>query len=407
MSSSTRSPPSELTLPKKILQHGHRDRKRDGKSGADRLSVDDNTDLRHSTNAMRKSASISLSFVFLLVMFTGCGDKMEAHLSKFMTDENSKPDFGPVPDAYSLAESEDVARRLAFMTFDEVAYRLGAHRWRSDVRFRFSTSEHYTSLKEQALIVQAANGDFRVKVDNDAEQGYELVFSGKNLWIKSRYGPFHARQTIDGVHLTQRNQAYGAWAAIFRLFRGELAFGKKGLTRHFGRDAIKYSISLARTKPSLPANRPQPKVPDGVTKYVYPVEPTLSEQHKWREHAKPQDAAGELVVDLETGVVLKVQFDGVLKWKNPSNQEVTLSVKANLEADGFGNPPSISPPDPKTVKPLPERIKVDTHPLDFFFGKGFTATLGPPAGVARKAKPDKKEDAEKDSAKTGGVPSNP
>ncbi len=333
---------------------------------------------------------------------------MEAHLSKFMNEKNSMPNFGQTPDVYALEESKDVAKRLAFMSFDEVAARLGAHRWRSAVRFRFSTKDHYTSLKEQALIVQAANGDFRVKVDNDSEQGYEIVFSGKRLWIKSRYGAFHPRQTLDGVHIAQRNQAYGAWSAIFRLFRGNFKFSKQGLTNHFGRDAMKFSISLSSEPPPLPADRPKPKIPEGVTKYVYPIEPTPSDRDKWRQNAKPQSGEGTMIVDLDTGVILKVKFEGTLKWKDPSGQEVTLSTGAELEADGFGNPPSIPPPDPKSVEPLPERIKVDTHPLDFFFGKGFTSTLGAPAGVARKTKQEqKKETKKKDTSEPGGVPSNP
>ncbi|RLB58004.1 MAG: hypothetical protein DRI34_06240 [Deltaproteobacteria bacterium] len=55
-------------------------------------------------------------------------------------------------------------------------------------------------------------------------------------------------------------------------------------------------------------------------------------------------------------------------------------------ADGFGNPPAVPPPPADQVQPVPERIEVDTHPIDFYFGKGFTATLGAPAGVAAKTK---------------------
>ena len=83
--------------------------------------------------------------------------------------------------------------------------------------------------------------------------------------------------------------------------------------------------------------------------------------------------------------------------------ELGLEVDVHLEADGFGNPPSIPAPGEENVSPQPERILVDTHPLDFFFGKGFTSTLGEPAGVARKSKVEQ----EAESEKPGGTPSKP
>ncbi len=348
--------------------------------------------------------SPALGLLLLLAGPIGCGDKLEAHLGKFMPPASERTvDHGPPPDVYSLGEKTEVADRLAAMTFAEVADRLGAHRHRSEVKFRFSSSNHhYASLTEKVLIVQAANGDFRIMVDNDGGQGYELVSSGGQLWIRNRYGKFHARSELDGIHIKQRDAAYDAWGAMHRLFRGRLRFTKQGLARHFGRDGLRYAIGLSSDAPRLPGTPAQPQVPAGVTQYVYPVEPTPSDTDRWRDAAVPVSVSGSLVADLDTGVLLKADLTGRLAWTR-AEEKIDLEVELHMEADGFGNPPAIPAPATADVGPLPERIQVDTHPLDFFFGKGFTATLGPAAGVARKSRAE--QDAESDNP--GGKSSKP
>ncbi len=345
-----------------------------------------------------------MPLVTCLGLAAGCGDKMEAHLDKFMGYKSERQsDFGSPPDVYSLAESDKAADRIHSMTFAEAAHRLGAHRFRSGIDFRFGAGGHYTSLKEQALIVQAQNGDFRVKVDNDGGQGYEVVFSGGALFIRTRYGPFNERSVLDRIHLRNRDATYEGWGAVYRLFRGRLVYSKLGLARHFGRDALKFSIGLAGLEPRLPGAREQPAAPEGVKKYVYPIEPTPSERDRWRDKAVPTRARGTMLVDLDTGVVLKVDFSGQLRWSDEQGGEAGLSMSVHMETDGFGNPPAIAAPEADTIKPLPERVMVDTHPLDFFFGKGFTARLGPPAGVARRSKAER--DAE--TTNSGGSTSKP
>lgn len=329
--------------------------------------------------------ALSQILIPLALLAFGCGDKLDAHLDKFMeTGPGRTADFGNPPDAYALAESDSVADRIHSMTFAERSQRIGAHRYQAQTEFRFRSPKHFTSLKEQALIVQAANGDFRIKLDNDSGQGYELVWAGGELFVRTRFGPFHRRSAQADIHTRQRDQAHGSWGAIHRLFRGRLLYSKTGMTRHFGRDALKFSISLSQSPARLPGTPEQPRVPAGVTGYVYPIEPTPAEQDRWRDKAAPVQAGGSLLVDIDTGVVLQVEFAGQLAWQSDAGEPFGLEVKARIESDGFGNPPSLAPPDEKTIEPLPERIQVDTRPLDFFFGKGFTAGLGPPAGVARR-----------------------
>jgi len=336
----------------------------------------------------------------------GCGDKTQAHLERFLDTKEKAPEAEKPEaiDAFAVADTPEVADRVHTMTFSEVARRLGAHRFKAQIRFDFVSPETRAWLREDSLIVQAADGDFRVKVENDGGQGYELVYADERFFARSRFGPFHERKTIASDHRKRRDAAHGSWAAIYRLYRGRLRFTKLGLIRYHGRDAIRFSIRLANEKPRLPGTPQPPPVPEEVKKYVYPVEPTPSDTHRWRDKTQPKEASGTVLVDADVGVVLNVDFKGELTLPSPgSDHRITLSIQAEIQSDSFGNPASIAPPTDKEVKPIPERIPVDTHPLDFYFGKGFTASLGAPAGVA--ADRNKKKNPKK--KKSGGSASKP
>lgn len=342
----------------------------------------------------------------------GCADKTQAHLERFMDTKEKKPEAkkpeagkSEAIDAFAVADTPAVADRVHTMKFSEVARRLGAHRLKSQLKFDFVSPDTRAWLRENSLIVQAADGDFRVKVENDGGQGYELIYADSKFFVRNRFGPFHERSTISSDHQKWRDAAHDGWAAVYRLYRGRLRFSKLGLTRYHGRDAIRFSISLSKGEPRLPGTPDPPQIPRGVEKYVYPIEPTPSDAQRWRDKAQPKKASGTVLVDADVGVVLDVDFTGEISLPSPgSDHRITLSVRAELQADGFGNPPSIAPPAEKEVQPIPERIPVDTHPLDLYFGKGFTASLGAPAGIAAD-RDDKK--GPKKKKKSGGSASTP
>jgi hypothetical protein len=170
-----------------------------------------------------------------------------------------------------------------------------------------------------------------------------------------------------------------------------------------GRDGIRFAIQLSQDPPRLPGTRPGPEPPAGVQKYVYPRDPTPAERDGWRDKTRPVKASGELVVDADSGTILGVDFEGQIALTLPGDVQASLTINASCHRDQFGGPAAIAEPDPKTVSPIPERISPDTHPLDFYFGKGATAKIGPAAGVAG----EKGEKKNKPSSDSGGTPSTP
>ena len=357
---------------------------------------------------MLQATSIMQRFSLLLVFIcasTGfaCGNKTEAHLDRFLdSTTKSKTSKLETIDPFLVPDDHKVADLINMMPFSEVAERLGPHRMTAKINFGMAAPKHRASLREEDLIVLARNGDFRVKVENDDGQGYEMIYSADKLYVRTRYNNFHERSTLSGDHIKWREAAYGGWAAIYRLFRGQLSFNKAGMVRHHGRDAVKFNISLSRNKPRIGGTPKQPDVPAGVEKYILPISPTPSEKDSWRDKSKPHDAKGSILVDADCGTLLAADFSGELIFPAPDGEdEIALTVKADVMTDGFGNPPAIAPPAEDKITPQPKRIQVNTHPIDFFFGKGFTSSLGAPAGVAQtKKKPQNKK-------ATGGSESKP
>lgn len=332
--------------------------------------------------------AIGMTIVFGMLALASCGEKKQAHLERFLQPGREPAVAAPAPlDPFAMVDNPEMADRINSLGFAETVLLLGAHRFRAQVKFEFRSPQGYASLAEEDEIVVAANGDFSAKVENDAGQGFYAIYAGGHLWVQNRFAKFHPRSTLAGEHLRLAQQAFGSWAAVYRLFRGRLDFLKVGLVRIGGREAVKFSLRLSGKPPRFSARLPAAQAPEGAKNYLYAAEPTPSEQEDWRDRAHPASASGTLWADVATGVVLGVEFRGGLEVERAATGEkLELEIEASVHLDGFGQPPALSPPRADQLEPIPERIPVDTHPLDFYFGKGFTSTLGPPAGVAARPK---------------------
>ncbi|RLB52378.1 MAG: hypothetical protein DRI34_14805, partial [Deltaproteobacteria bacterium] len=261
------------------------------------------------------------------LLLSGCGDRREAHLERFLQPGDGGQAAGEQLDVFSLPGDAAVADKINTRPFREVAARLGAHSYRASVHFSMSSPQGWVSLDETDHIVYARNGDFSVNLENDAGQGYQAIYSGGKFFLRNRHALFHPRGTIDGQHWRRLQEAYGGWASIYRLFRGRLGFVKGKLVNHHGRDAVEFTIGLNGGKPRLPGTTEPPPVPAGVKKYVYPIEPTPSYRDRWRDRARPVKARGRLLVDADAGAVLAIDFQG--KLLIPANQdkpEFTVAV---------------------------------------------------------------------------------
>jgi len=344
-------------------------------------------------------------FVLALTSLTGCGEKKrKAHLDKFQDNQKGAPVVAlPAPlEPSRMATQAEMADRIHLLTFTEAVLRIGPHQFHAKTHYEFDSGSNKIELGEEDWIVQARNGDFKVAVENNADQGYELLYSQGNFYSRNRFDPFHQRQVTLDEHIRWRDAAYGAWASIYRLYRGSIDSTMAGTERIQGRSALRFQLKVEPGQTRLKPVAGPGKIPKGVTKYIYSNQLPPSDQQKWRERVEPEEGRGTLWVDKATGVPLKGEFSGKLSFTRAkgSGAPTVLTIATQFQSDSFGGPDAIPAPPAAEVKPVPERIPVDTHPLDFFFGKGFTATLGKPAGVAAAKAP-------KTGPEPGGPPSKP
>ncbi len=355
---------------------------------------------------MVRTSRNAILIALALATLTGCGEKKQtAHLDKFQ-DPSKKGEPAKVElaalEPSRIDSAGEVADRIHQLTFGEAFARIGPHQFHGKTHYEFEGGANKIELNEEDWIVQAKNGDFKVSVQNDADQGYELVYSQGNFYSRNRFDPFHQRQVSLDEHIQWRDAAYGAWAAIYRLYRGSLDNLVSGTERVQGRSALRVQLKLDPSQKRLKPMASPGNIPRGVTKYIYKAHPSPSDAQKWRERVVPEDGRGTLWLDKSTGVPLKGEFSGRVSFSRASGSgaPMILSISTQFQADAFGGPDSIPAPPEAEVKPVPERIPVDTRPLDFFFGKGFTATLGKPAGVAAAK-------AKKTPEESGGSSSKP
>src|SRR5712692_11971329 len=102
-------------------------------------------------------------------------------------------------DAGRLAEDPRLAERVVRMAQAEVAARLGAHKAQTRVQFAWfrgpGAGGSDVALAEETTLLQAANGDFSVRQENDRNQGFELVWVKGEVFVRGLFGPFRKRRT--------------------------------------------------------------------------------------------------------------------------------------------------------------------------------------------------------------------
>src|SRR6267378_213364 len=150
-------------------------------------------------------------------------------------------------DAARLADDSKLARRVLHMSRTEIAQRLGPHRVQQRVQFAWfrgpglADGGSEVSLAEETTLVDAPGDDFSVRLVNDHNQGFELVWLKGEVFVKSLYGAFHKRRTDRTDPARIREQALSGLATFDRLARG-LKLRTVGETTTEGRRVVRYTV---------------------------------------------------------------------------------------------------------------------------------------------------------------------
>jgi hypothetical protein len=271
-------------------------------------------------------------------------------------------------DAGRLAEDPRLAERVVRMAQAEVAARLGAHKAQTRVQFAWFRGPGApdggsdVALAEEASLLQAANGDFSVRQENDRNQGFELVWVKGEVFVRGLFGPFHKRRTDRSDPERVRELAMGALPTFERLAHG-LKLQKSGEVTIEGRRMVRYQVTGS-------AGQPPPAERTDLPKLEYPLQPggghepdpdTARRLEVWQKE-EPMRVAGTLVVDGQTAVAVGADLQGHFRVPGEGGPAAELDLHSVLTVSAIGKDPGVQPPQFEPEPSVPHAVK---DPLRF------------------------------------------
>ncbi len=354
-------------------------------------------------SAFRVVAGLS---VLALVPFSSCSCQRKENIEA--KERLSKPAEASPLDKMSretlkpgdLATDEDMRHRINRMRFGEMQRRLGSMKYHSSGRLSFARAPLNVDSRETTDILYSDRGDFSVTTTTADGSRQELAYVNEIFFLKNKNGKWRTSRDPTGERIAYLEDAAGIWRSFYKLFRHTLELTPRGEQAYQGRNAYVYTLSVpdeskkARAEGAkVPAPKARPLADGGVLGNEPIPEETAEERdtrmdrlRKWRDRAHPAGGKGELWVDGETGVPLKVQFTGDLAVGDGPEPSV-LHVELTTALSEIGKPHAVEPPQ-EAVDEI-TRKKWPTKPRKFLEEKGLVAPLPdePPEGEAAPAAP--------------------
>jgi hypothetical protein len=312
---------------------------------------------------------------------------------------NVSPESKEKLDARALESDEKIAERVLLMPRREIAQRLGAHKAQQRVQFAWFRGPGLpdggaeVSLAEETTLQQAGD-DFSVRLVNDHNQGFELVWSSGQVFVKSLYGSFHERRTDRTDPEGVRDQAFGGLATFDRMARGlKLRFG--GETSSEGRKVARYTVVGFGARPEKPTAADLPKI-------VYPEgrpDPDTARRLELWDKEEPQTVSGTILIDVATAAPLACDLTGHFRVPGSNGPAAELDLHTVLATSAVGK--SLAVPAPK-AEPEPSAPHAVKDPLRFL-GKEADAGRGAPS----TEEPSEDEDTEAEEETAAPPPQKP
>ena len=251
------------------------------------------------------------------------------------------------------AESQKpLARRILTMGAAEVTERLGSHRYKANITFDWSHAGRNVRLEETRSLkagVGGVQGDFHAVLENNRDQGLEVLRVDGKVYARSRYGKFRQRLRDRGMAEREREEISGALKDVYTLFDGRVALTPVGTVRLGDRQALKFRVALAEEGDE----REESELPE-VAFAKGGVDESTRLRLEFYNGRKPQALQGEVLVCLESAVVLRAKMDGKLSVARARGNSL-LRLSMSSELSELGKAQKLRPPTeflPDEDKPL-------------------------------------------------------
>ncbi len=320
----------------------------------------------------------TLPVLLALVALTSCKRRSEDEAARKRIFSPEEP-IGAAAEAREqldprLIESDPaLAHRVLHMPQAEVAERLGAHRAQTRVQFAWfrgpglADGGSEVSLSEETTLADGPHGDYSIRLSNDHNQGFEILWINGQALVKSLYGPFRKRRTDRTDPARVREQAIAALPSFDRLARG-LKLKLDGETRSEGRRALRFSVTGfgARPQPKEAGDLPPaefPSTPNQGGKPGVPDPDTARRLELWQQE-EPISVSGTVLVDAETAAPLGCDLQGRFKVESNSKAgpAAELDLHSVLTTQAIGKDPDLKEPK---FEPEPSTAHAVKDPLRF------------------------------------------
>jgi hypothetical protein len=268
--------------------------------------------------------------VLLLALSLACsrgdGDARARVLSREAGAAAAAAAFDPAHPETALALGAGEAARRLGAPFDWSA----AVEWSVERSGEAARSVHVT---ERHRIRQLAGEDFEVRADLDpglgpgAETGKQVIHAGGMTYARALPAPFRERPTDHGRDARRfRDESFGLAASVARLCGPSLRLEPAGEASVLGRRALRYRLALAGGA----AGAPEATAPGAQ------VDPDTARRFAFLQGRVPRALDGELLVDAQTGVPLRVRMSGVFGVASAADVKATVELLAEVKALGRG-----------------------------------------------------------------------
>jgi hypothetical protein len=260
-----------------------------------------------------------------------------------------------VLDVRGLDKDAASLKRVSRMRFAEVARRLGSVTYKSDGTFTFHRDKLAFDAKEKVTIVHTADGDFSIALVTGDGSTQDLAYANDVLFLKNNNGRWRASRDPVGERSEYLDDSAGAWRMMFDLFEHTLQLTPAEATTWEGRAAMRYRFDVAdKSAEALKLANEHPAVDgkgllgaDAGVATEEELEAKKAAVHgrvqSWRKKARPVSGSGELIVDRETGVAVKIRFKGKLLVGDASNP-ADLTADLSTELTQIGKPAQVMAP---------------------------------------------------------------
>ena len=284
----------------------------------------------------------------LIALLVGCGNGGGAgdHLGSKTVAEQA-----PI-DVTQFSTDPNTEHRVLYMRADEVHRRLQS--------FQFEAESTWSVVRENKTHEQLDR--YQVQYDALGNRSYLLETPKEINTAYLHDGQFYVRQNLGrlrrkpprGVGLDEWGEiAFSSLRQTLALFRPELRLEQGNVTKLGEREVVRIKLGL----------REDP-VETKLTDLPIPTR-AVSSVANWREKASPTSLKGHLLIDRNTGVIVRADIKGELEVpREPSALIIGVHYQSGIT--GIGNTKAL--PEPKrSIKEL--RRKRPPHQMLSFFSK--------------------------------------